>query len=52
LWVVVVTNSACGTGEGWSPAATSPAKWAMSAKIVAPTSSAIARKGAKSIARG
>src|SRR5438552_2654750 len=33
------------------PAATRPAKWAMSAITVAPTSSAIARKGAKSIAR-
>src|SRR5207253_2080767 len=52
LCVVVVTNSQWGTGDGWMPAATRPAKWAMSAITVAPTSSAIARKGAKSIARG
>src|SRR5699024_3149650 len=30
LCVVEVTTWACGTGEGWRPAATSPAKWAMS----------------------
>ena len=30
LWVVVVTTSASGTGLGCSPAATSPAKCAMS----------------------
>ena len=30
LWIVVETTSACGTGLGCSPAATRPAKWAMS----------------------
>lgn len=30
LWVVEVTTSACSTGFGWRPAATSPAKCAMS----------------------
>ena len=30
LWVVVVVMWACGTGLGCRPAATSPAKWAMS----------------------
>ena len=52
LWVVVVTNSACGTGDGWMPAATRPAMWAMSTMITAPTSSATRRNGAKSISRG
>ncbi len=51
LWVVVVTKWQCGTGEGWMPAATSPAMWAMSAISRAPASSAIARKRAKSITR-
>ena len=36
LWVVVVTICACGTGEGWTPPATSPAKWAMSTMRMAP----------------
>ncbi len=49
LWVVVVTTSApCSTGLAWMPAATSPAKWAMSTISSAPTSSAISRKRAKS----
>ncbi len=48
LWVVVVTTSQCGTGDGWTPAATRPAKWAMSHRSSAPTSSAISRKAAKS----
>ena len=48
LWVVVVTTSECGTGDGCTPAATSPAKWAMSVISRAPTSSAISRKAAKS----
>jgi hypothetical protein len=51
LWVVVVTKSQWGKGEGWSPAATSPAMWAMSAISRAPPASAIARKRAKSIVR-
>ncbi len=48
LWVVVVTTSEWGTGDGCTPAATSPAKWAMSVISRAPTSSAISRKAAKS----
>ena len=52
LCVVVVTMSECGTGDGWTPAATRPAKWAMSVKRSAPTSSAISRKAAKSQKRG
>ncbi len=52
LWMVVVTTSACGTGLGCSPAATSPAKWAMSTISLAPTESAISRKAAKSSWRG
>ena len=52
LWIVVVVTSACGTGFGCSPAATSPAKWAMSTISLAPTSSAISRKAAKSSWRG
>ena len=52
LWVVVVTNSACGTGLGCSPAATRPAMWAMSAITTAPHSSAALRTAAKSMVRG
>ena len=52
LWIVVVTTSACGTGFGCSPAATSPAKCAMSTISLAPTESAISRKAAKSSWRG
>ena len=53
LWVVVVTTSApCATGFGCRPAATRPAKWAMSTISSAPTSSAISRKRAKSSWRG
>ena len=52
LWVVVVTMSEWGTGLGCSPAATSPAMWAMSVTTYAPTSSATARMRAKSITRG
>ena len=52
LWVVVVTTSAWGTGDGWAPAATSPAMWAMSATNTAPTSRAISAKAAKSMMRG
>ena len=53
LCVVVVTTSAPNSsGLGCSPAATSPAKWAMSTISSAPTSSAISRKRAKSSWRG
>ena len=52
LWIVVVTTSACATGFGCSPAATSPAKCAMSTISLAPTESAISRKAAKSSWRG
>ena len=52
LWVVVVTTSACGTGLGCSPAATRPAKCAMSTNSFAPTSSAMRRNSAKSRWRG
>ncbi len=51
MWVVVVTNWQCGTGEGWRPAATRPAMCAMSAITRAPTSSAMRRKRSKSITR-
>ena len=44
LCVVVPISCAWPTGLGWSPAATSPAMCAMSAKSSAPTSSAISRK--------
>ena len=44
LCVVLVTRSACGTGLGCSPAATSPAMCAMSTTSAAPTSAAIARE--------
>ena len=52
LCVVLVTTSQYGTGLGCRPAAISPAMWAMSASSRAPTSSAIARKAAKSTTRG
>ena len=52
LWVVVVTMSACGNGEGWTPAATSPAMWAMSTNSSAPTPWAIAAIRSKSMIRG
>ena len=52
LWVVVVTTSACPTGDGCAPPAIRPAMCAMSATRMAPTSSAIAAKPAKSIVRG
>ncbi len=42
----------CGTGLGCTPPATSPAKCAMSVRSSAPTSSAMARKRAKSRIRG
>ena len=51
LCVVVVTMCACGTGDGWMPAATRPAKCAMSTTKIAPTSSATLRSAAKSITR-
>ncbi len=52
LWVVEVTTSACSTGLGCSPAATRPAKCAMSTHRYASTSSAIRRNSAKSSLRG
>ena len=52
LCVVDVTTSACSTGFGWMPAATSPAKWAMSTISIAPTSSAMARNRSASMTRG
>ena len=52
LWVVDVTTSQCSTGFGWSPAATRPAKWAMSHQRSAPTSSAMRRNIAVSTVRG
>ncbi len=52
LCTVDEVTCACGTGDGCSPAATSPAKWAMSTHSTAPTSSAIARNAAKSSCRG
>src|SRR2546426_220793 len=51
LCVVVVTICACGTGEGWIPAATSPAKCAMSTTRIPPTPSAMLRSAAKSMMR-
>ncbi len=48
LCTVDETTSAYGTGDGCSPAATRPAKCAMSTQSFAPTSSAIARNAAKS----
>ena len=47
LCVVVVTTCACGTGEGCTPPATSPAKCAISTIRYAPTLSAICRIRAK-----
>ena len=53
VWcVVVVTNSACGTGDGWSPATTSPAMCAISTITTAPASSAISLNALKSIILG
>ena len=52
LCVVEVTKSQCGTGLGWMPAATRPAKCAMSQSRSAPTSSAISRKRQASTVRG
>ncbi|GAQ68275.1 hypothetical protein SsS58_08734 [Streptomyces scabiei] len=52
LWVVEVTTSAYSTGLGCSPAATRPAKCAMSTHSSAPVSSAIRRNAAKSSCRG
>ncbi len=51
LWVVVVTICAWGTGDGYTPPATSPAKCAMSTTRTASTSSAIDRKAGKSTIR-
>src|SRR5205814_663838 len=48
----VVTTSATGTGDGWTPAATRPAMWAMSATRSAPVSRAISANSAKSMIRG
>ena len=52
LCVVEVTKSQCSTGFGCSPAATSPAKCAMSQWSSAPTSSAISRNLSVSTVRG
>ena len=52
LCVVVVTNSACGTGLGCSPTATIPAMWAMSAITTAPQASAARRTAPKSMVLG
>ena len=49
LCVVVVTKSAWGMGEGWSPQTTRPAMCAMSAKRSAPEARAISPMRAKSI---
>jgi hypothetical protein len=51
LCVVDVTASACGTGDGCSPVATSPAMCAMSTKNLAPISRAISPNAAKSMMR-
>ena len=51
LCVVVETKSACGTGLGWTPAATSPAMCAMSTKSIAPTDCAIFAMRGKSMMR-
>jgi glycine hydroxymethyltransferase len=48
LWIVVVTTSACSTGLGCSPAATSPAKCAISTISFASMESAISRNAPKS----
>ena len=52
LCVVEVTKSQCSTGFGCSPAATRPAKWAMSQRRSASTSSAISRNLSVSTVRG
>ena len=52
LCTVEVTTSEYGTGFGCSPAATRPAKCAMSVQSSAPTSSAMERNAAKSSWRG
>ena len=52
LCTVDETTSEYGTGDGCSPAATRPAKCAMSTQSLAPTSSAISRNAAKSRCRG
>ena len=52
LTVVELTKSQCSTGFGTSPAATSPAKCAMSQSRSAPTSSAIWRNRSASTMRG
>ena len=52
LCVVKDTTSAKGTGLGIAWPATSPMKWAASTQKIAPTSSAMARKRAKSMRRG
>ncbi len=52
LWVVVVTTSAYGTGDGCAPPAMSPAMCAASTIRSAPQASAISRKAAKSMVRG
>ena len=52
LCVVVVTMSATGIGDWWTPPAMSPAICAMSAISNAPVSLAIAPKRSKSISRG
>ena len=51
LCVVVVTMSECGTGDGCTPPATSPAMCAMSVRKNAPISSAMDRNAAKSHTR-
>ena len=48
FWIVVITVSACGNGDGWCPETTSPAKCEMSACSIAPTSRAMAANLAKS----
>ena len=52
LWVVQVTTSAYGTGDGIAFPATRPMKCAASTRRYASTSSAISRNSAKSITRG
>ena len=52
LWVVMVTTSATGTGDGCAPPATSPAMCAASTMSSAPQASAISRNAAKSMMRG
>jgi len=52
LWVVKVTTSMCGNGEGCAPPAISPAMCETSPSAIAPTSRAISPKALKSIVRG